>query len=182
MLAPQLGLQIGPRQSSEVPAGQLQGSPLTRASSLLCFCVSVFAASSCSWDSDKSCLNCRGGTERKKSQFMHLVLESFGPRKHFYDATSSQRAMMASLANPPADACSERDGCETALSHLSHRNPTGHQGAVDSISIQISLSITLPDGTDLLTLGVYNPDRSKHLHLFSPALQSCRSLGHCPNP
>lgn len=39
--------------------------------------------------------------------------------------------------------------------------------------------ITLP--VDLLTLGVYNPDWSKRLYLFSPALQSCRTPGHSPN-
>lgn len=78
--------------SPKDPAGHLPGSLLTRASSLLCFCVSVFAASSCSWDSDKSCLNCRGGTERqKKKSFYVLGLELFGPRRLFYDATSSQR-------------------------------------------------------------------------------------------
>lgn len=52
--------------------GISQGPFLTRASSLLCFCVSVFAASSCSWDSDKSCLNCRRGTERKRKKSFYV--------------------------------------------------------------------------------------------------------------
>lgn len=67
---PTPALQTSPKDSAE----HLPGSLLTRASSLLCFCVSVFAASSCSWDSDKSCLNCQGEKERKKKKPKRLLL------------------------------------------------------------------------------------------------------------
>lgn len=77
---PTAALQTSPKD----PAGHLPGSLLTRASSLLCFCVSVFAASSCSWDSDKSCLNCRGGTERqKKKSFYVLGFGTLWPEEAF---------------------------------------------------------------------------------------------------
>lgn len=59
-------------EAKELPCVQAGAAPpgisLTRASSWLCFCVSVFAASSCSWDSDKSCLNWPGETERNRKQ------------------------------------------------------------------------------------------------------------------
>lgn len=59
-------------EAKELPCvqagGAAPGISLTRASSWLCFCVSVFAASSCSWDSDKSCLNWPGETERNRNR------------------------------------------------------------------------------------------------------------------
>lgn len=160
------------------------GSPLTRASSLLCFCVSVFAASSCVWDSDRSCLNCRGGaerkTEKKKSSIYALGFGALWPKEAFlwcniFSKRPRWHHLLTCLLIP-----AQRDGGETAPSHLSHGNlkATGEQWTASPY--RSPCPIILP--MDLLTLRVYNQDRSKHLHLSSLALQSCRSLGHSPNP
>lgn len=163
MPAPQLGLPTGLRQNSS------RGRSLTRNSSLLCFCVSIFAASSCSWDSDKSCLNCSEGTEKKKKKQVNYAL---WPRKAFLCCNISKRPwwhhLLICLLMPAQ--------IETAVRQKSYTPPR----TVDSISIQLSLTHHLANG--LPNLGVCNPDCSKHLHPFLSALQRCSSPGHSPNP